>query len=118
MHNVFTIFAGIISKMLDNIDLYTGEKVDIPYLHVPSDRSCIIANCIKHYIYNFGDEEIKQIPQAVNKSNVTNSSTILFHSGNLSVVKPAIIKALTKLKSDILATSTNQRVPVDGTLRG
>lgn len=105
MKTVFTIFANFIGKLKDNLDDYIGENVDIPYLYIPDDRSCIIAHCIKHYIFRLGNESIRQIPQAVNKANTVGSSNIIFHETTIEIIKPAIVKALNKLHADILSLS-------------
>jgi len=102
MKNVFIIFAELIGEIKDNLDLYVTELVDIPRLNIPRDRSGIIGHCVKHYIYSLGDEDVKQIPQAVQKSGSdVGWSTITFKGGKLSIVKPAIQKALTTLHADI-----------------
>lgn len=101
MKNVFTIFRDIIGELKDNLDSYLDESVDIPYITIPRDRSCIIAVCIKHYIYKDAPEQIRQIQQAYNKTQDKTSSIIEFRMTTMKEIRPYIEKGLNSLYKDI-----------------
>jgi len=101
MKNVFGIFKKIIQELKTNLDKYLEESVDIPFLTINGDRSCILAVCVKHYIYKESPPNIKQIQQAYSKTQDKTGSIIEFRMTTIREIKPYIEKGLAKLIKDI-----------------
>lgn len=101
MRNVFNIFKAIIDDLINNIDEYLQESVNIPYLIVKKDRSTIISKCIERYIHENASDTELFITQTKEAEDVSMAAKITFKDATRDQAKTITLRGLQKLSKDI-----------------